>query len=385
VAVWASGSRTALLAAAISSAFGAVAFFTQPQQTLKRRLIRMLGIVAIAAGVILAVAATNPQIVGPAQRLEGTLPQEFSMEAARWFAWQMWDRYRYGSVATEMLRDYAWFGVGVSSFQLLIPNYTVGAPLPPDNAQNWYRHQLVEFGLIGSVGWIVWVCAFAWFVVRPRRGTIPVVWAIRGMLIGFAVISFVGMPSQALPVTITFWTAAFWIVEVMGVPRETPLTRPAWIAITAGVVLFAAGTAQLAATQLRVPMRAQRSGAPYSYGFYYPEPDGAGGEYRWARQRASMVIDVETRRMVISVSANHHDIATTPVDVKVWVDGDAIISTTLRDTAAVTTQVTLPVGQARTVIDTWVSRVVRPGDVGVADARELGLMVGWRFSPESQQ
>jgi hypothetical protein len=385
IAVWASGSRTALLAASISSGFGAIAFFAQPQQSLKRRLGRVLGIAAIAAGIMLAVTATNPQIVGPAQRLEGTLPQEVSLEAMRWFANQMWDRNGYGSVATEMIRDYPWFGIGISSFQLLLPNYTVGAPLPPDNAQNWFRHQLVEFGLIGSVGWIVWVCAFAWFAVKPRSGTTQGVWVLRGMLIGFAATSFLGMPAQAVPVTITFWTAAFWLVEVVGVPRVTPLARRGWIAVTAGVLLFAAGSLQLAATQLRVPMRAQRSGASYAYGFSYPEPDGSGGEYRWARQRASMVIDAKTREMVISVSVNHHDVGTNPVDVKVWVDGDAVLRTTLRDTAAVTKHVTLPHGENRTVIDTWVSRVVRPADLGVADARELGLMVGWSFLPESRQ
>jgi hypothetical protein len=31
------------------------------------------------------------------------------------------------------------------------------------------------------------------------------------------------------------------------------------------------------------------------------------------------------------------------------------------------------------LLETWVSRVIRPRDIGVADDRELGLLVRWEF------
>jgi len=51
----------------------------------------------------------------------------------------------------------------------------------------------------------------------------------------------------------------------------------------------------------------------------------------------------------------------------------------LTSTEPVTKFVSVPRGHKRILIDTWVSRVIRPKDVGVADDRELGLSVKWNF------
>jgi hypothetical protein len=80
----------------------------------------------------------------------------------------------------------------------MVPEYSGGVPLIQDNAQNWYRHQVAEFGLVGSLPWLVWVLTFGWFVLRPRAGEPPIAWTARGALIGFAFISLVGMPAQEL-------------------------------------------------------------------------------------------------------------------------------------------------------------------------------------------
>jgi hypothetical protein len=153
-----------------------------------------------------------------------------------------------------------------------------------------------------------------------------------------------------------------------------------WTVVGIVIFVFTIGTAFSAATSLRPPVRAQRSGAPYSYGFYYPEPDADGGEFRWARQRASIVVDAPYPVMTITVRVNHRDIASAPVQVKVWQDGQLALETTLSDDAPVTRSVRVMPKHGRIVIDTWVSRVVRPADMGVADSRELGLMVKWAFS-----
>ena len=187
------------------------------------------------------------------------------------------------------------------------------------------------------------------------------------------------MPSQALAVSFTFWTMAFWYVSLVGSPQGAPLSRRTWGAVAVVAVTFALGTGYLAATSLRVPARAQRAGFPYMYGFYYPEPDGAGGEYRWARQRATAVVDAPARVLALSVWVNHRDIATNPVDVKAWCDGTLVLQTALRDTSPVTKYVRLPENEKRVIVDTWVNRVVHPRDLGVDDSRDLGLMVRWSF------
>ena len=68
-----------------------------------------------------------------------------------------------------------------------------------------------------------------------------------------------------------------------------------------------------------------------------------------------------------------------PVDVKVWSEGRLVIDTRLKSTEPVTRTVQLPEGVKQTLVDTWVSRTVRPSDLGIADDRELGLLVKWRF------
>jgi hypothetical protein len=293
-----------------------------------------------------------------------------------------------------MIRQFPLFGVGVGSFHLLVSDFATrsspGGFLPPDNAQNWYRHQLAEVGLLGSLGWIVWAVGFAGFLLRRHPRSPPAAWTVRGMLLAFATISLLGMPGQNISVTITFWTLAFWYVSLgggvpeartQGAQRRTTVPWRSWAVIGAIVIAHAVGTAHLAATSLRVPIRAQRAGWPYSYGFYWPESDGSGGEYRWARRRAVAVIDASGRWLALTVRVNHLDIGARPVDARAWVDGFLVVDTRLESTAPVTKYVRVPDGEKWTVVETRVSRVIKPRDFGAADDRELGLLVQWRFVP----
>ncbi len=68
-----------------------------------------------------------------------------------------------------------------------------------------------------------------------------------------------------------------------------------------------------------------------------------------------------------------------PVDVKVWRDRQLVVEERLTSTAPVTKYISVPDGDRRLLLETWVSRVIRPRDVGVADDRELGLLVKWDF------
>jgi hypothetical protein len=381
LAVWASGSRTAFASAAVATTFSLFAFRESVRGLLSRaRLPHLAGAVAIAVVAVWLVAHANPQIVGPITRLRETLPQP-SVASIRQFAWDMWDRNRYGSVATSMIERFPLFGIGISCFHMMVNDFVAKGEIPliQDNAQNWYRHQLAELGVLGSLGWIAWVAVFGWFVLWPPRPASREAWIARGMLIGFAAVSLVGLPAQTVAVSFTFWTLAFWYASLAGSPPSAPMSRRAWMSVAAIALIFAAGTTISAVGDLRVPVRAQRVGWPFIYGFYYPEPDGEGGEYRWARQRATAVVDAPSRVLALSVWVNHRDIETRPVDVKAWCDGTLVLQSTLNRTSRITKYVSLPPGEKRVVVDTWVSRVVHPKDLGVEDSRELGLMVKWAF------
>jgi hypothetical protein len=69
------------------------------------------------------------------------------------------------------------------------------------------------------------------------------------------------------------------------------------------------------------------------------------------------------------------------MDVKVWRDGNLVLQTRLTNTEPVTQYVFINKIEPWVLLETWVSRVVRPSDLGATDDRELGVLVSWSFVP----
>lgn len=382
LAVWASGSRTAFTAAAIVMVFGVAALYAARGKIDRRMAIRTgIPAIAVAVALSLVLANANLEVVGPLRRIQAIAPSRSAESVRKFLIDMLWIRDNYGLAANEMIRQFPWFGVGVGIFQSLATDFSSQGPLIPDNAQNWYRHQFAELGLIGSVPWIVWVGSFAVFLLRRGKPDTAAAWIGRGVLIAFALISMFGVPGQDVSVSFTFWTMAFWYVLLAGEPQPTiwfNLFR-SWAAVAVVLVLFTAGTLVAATGNLRVPVRNQHLGHQYSYGFYGPEPDGAGGEVRWARKRAVIVLEAPKPWMKLTVSVNHADIMRRPVAVKVWRDREIVLDTQLATTEPVTRYITLSRDEKFVFIETWVNRFVRPSDYGLGDNRELGLLVKWTF------
>jgi len=124
-------------------------------------------------------------------------------------------------------------------------------------------------------------------------------------------------------------------------------------------------------------VRAQRAGIDYSLGVYLPEGAGGPEEFRWAKQRAVVVIPASAPWMELSVKVGHLDLERSPVDVKVWVDRTLTLRTRLRTVQPVTRYIRAPSG-TRIMLETWVSRLHLP-EPGVTDRRERGLLVRWNF------
>jgi len=388
LAVWASGSRTALAAAVIVTAFSAIAILMSRAKTFLRLQVSLplvLVVLVAVLGLALFLGRAHQVTVGPVQRLRDLV----STGSWSTVAGELWQRNGYGTVATQMLRDSPWFGFGPGFFHILVPDFSPG--LPRDNAQNWYRHQLVEFGLIGSLAWIAWAIGFARFVMKERN--IPATaWITRGVLVAMAGVSLLAMPTQEVAVAVTFWTFAFWYLQLVEVPVHSGFLKPrSWVAIGTIVLIFGVGTAYLASTRLRVARRAERVGWPYAYGFYPPELDPEGGEYQWTGRRALTVIEAPAPWMALTVSVDYpglahqrdapasHAVAIRPVDVKVWRDGEIAIDMRLTDTSRITRYIVVPRGAKRVLLETEVSRTMRGVDFGGSDDRQLGLMVKWSF------
>ncbi|MQA30414.1 MAG: hypothetical protein GEU82_11355 [Luteitalea sp.] len=384
-AVWATGSRTGFVAAAISTAFSVVGLARSGARDRppRVRLAYAAGALAVLVAAGLVAANLHLTVSGPIPRLLEMAP-ELSFGSVAAFVSELWNRNRYGEMATVLIRRFPWFGIGIGSFNSYASEtafMTAGIVLPPDNAQNWYRHQLVEFGLVGSIAWLVWVATFGRALFRRRPGEGLERRAIRGSLVAFGFVSLFGVPGQDLTVFITFWTFAFWYL--WPAPEELPPRRVksrVWVAGIVAAVVFAAGTYHTGVTRLRPPFRARDRGLPYGYGLNPVETDGSGGEQRWTRGRAVAVIAARTRQLELTVSVNHLDLATRPVHAKVWCDGRLVVDTYLRTSAPLTSHIQLARAPAWTVIDTWVDRTLNPSDFGLDDDRQLGLLVRWRFN-----
>jgi hypothetical protein len=389
VAVWASGSRTAFWGAAIILAIT----LAGPLLSGGWRRAR-LAVYGLAAGVavIASLWLLSPR---PANKygLSDTVTGPFTRMPTTWtgmraLASDLWGRAEYGTVAVAMIRQFPLSGVGVGMYPMMAADF--GGSHKPDNAQNWFRHQLAEFGIIGSLPWIAWTASFALLLFRFRRADSQAAWASRGLLVGFALISLVGMPGQDIGVAVTFWTAVYWFTSETstGDVRAVSATWQ-WAAALAIVAAAGAVTFVEAKDGLRVPVRAQRVGWPYEYGFYPAQPDAQGNE-RWTGRHAVAVVEAPKPWIVLTAAVNpmalvpgaNRSLATPvhPVDLRVWCDGVLAIDQRVTTSAAATAAVHVPEGEARVRLEVDVSDTFRPRMVGVADDREYGALVGWSFA-----
>jgi hypothetical protein len=178
------------------------------------------------------------------------------------------------------------------------------------------------------------------------------IWAGRGMLVAFGLVSLLGMPAQDPLAAFTFWTIAFWYVSMVDVPSGgAPVSGvlsqgPAPIvAAIAVAVLYGAGTARLAASDLRVPVRAQRTGWYYLHGFERPaEPDAAEG-YRLVASRAVLVLDPTDAWMELTVAPASEGV-TLPIAMTLTRDRGEPYTLQVSDAAPRTYFVEMPPGNA---------------------------------------
>lgn len=384
---WMSGSRSCLVILVCGIVVGLVRGFswirTMGSQARRRAVLAL-----IPVAIVLGMAGTQMK-VGPIQRLMESLPDRPGPIVR-----ELWNRGPYGPAAALMIRESPLVGVGIGAFHFLVHDYSLRATYVrpgPDNAQNWYRHQFAELGILGSLPWVVWLALLVTFAARRWHviTASPLVSTLVAALVGFAAASLVGVPGQGAAVAATMWVLVFWFVRLVA----PDLTRAAgavasnearwpWVVVLAAVVLHGALTLGAAEGDLRVPNRAALGGWRYSYGFYGPEKEADGREFRWAGKRALVVLDAPTRFMKLTVAAPHLDITRHPADVKVWCDGITIFDTRIADRARLTTYLLIPEGKPRVVLELTTSRVSRPRDIGIPDDRELGLWVAWEFTTE---
>ncbi len=381
--IWVSGSRSALIAGLLVLLV-LLRCAARESRIFGRRGRLSTGLVS-GCLVVVSLVAMNSAMVGPWQRLLPMLPS-LSWVSVGELIVELWNRNGYGAAATQMFLENPLVGVGVGAFNVISPDVAAllgYGRVVPDNAQNWFRHQLVEFGLLGSVGWLVWVWMFLRLLADRRliaAGSSARL--VRGALVALGLASLVGMPTQNPALALTFWTLAFWYALLVGhIPQSfSPrVSRRLWIGVWVVALTHAGGLAYLSGSELRVPFRAQRAGWDYGYGFYDEETDRANNGFRWAAGRAAAVVPVSGALIELSAWVHHPDAGRHPVELKIWIDGKLALYSLRENSEPVSLMVRRQARQNSVVIETWVSRTWRPIDYGEEDTRELGPGVRWTF------
>ena len=396
VGVWTSGSRTALAAFGLAGlAASHFAWTTRPSDAAGHTRALSLPAAALIVGAlaglgVLVVRGTSTTTV--LARIPSLVPGMEEGATLGGTVWQLWERFGYGTAAMRMVGDHPLQGVGVGGFHTLVRDYGVLVThhdLAPDNAQNWYRHILAEFGLIGSLGALAWAVLMARRLLSKRAAHSDDAAArvLRGILIAFGLLSLLGVPGQSPPVILTFWTLAFWCVVLLD-PMDTGATAPSptwptrlWAPVLVVVVAHAALTYAAAEGDLLPRHRADRFGWDYRYGISDPErmPDGTPGR-RWTAERSLSTIPVQGRVLKFVAWAEHPDADKNPVHLRVTADSKVVYEGDMRRASAIFLDIPATPGAKELVLETWIDRTFRPSDFGSRDRRDLGLAIqDWRW------
>jgi len=374
--LWMSGSRAAMLCGVVAGATFLASVWSSADARARRAL--QWAAAGVAALVVIIVATSST--IGPAKRL-AEIPASPRSGLSTIFT-----RGPYGQIANQIIREHPIVGVGIGSYQILSPDYwrlQADAALPFDNAQNWWRHQLSELGVLGSALLFIWSAVLVWYIATARaraeyrlEATI-----VRGLLVALGISSFIQVPTQTPIVMLTFMLLVAWATWLMPFPaRVAGRTTPtwAWIAALLLAVTYAGGQLVLAGGPLAVTERARRAQRLYAVGTYPPELM-KGREFNWTKGDASFIWPAKTRWLVLRVWAQHPDMAAEPVHVTLTSPCGVLVDEALETPTPVSIGVTLPDGQRTLEAHMHVSRTWRPSEHGSNDERDLGAGIMAEF------
>ena len=378
IGLWMSGSRTALVGA-VAGVLGLAAAFVLVRSRgsvdlpLGRRIAPAIVAVVIVAGALSLATGT----IGPLRRIA-------EVPLSRAGLADLWSRGGYGTIAVQMLRETPWTGVGPGMYHVIAPDYwrvSRQMTLAFDNAQNWWRHQAAELGVLGAMPVLAWSALLAAGVLlaAPRPGRSDA-WLPRALLAGIGVASLVGMPTQNPIVLLWFFAlAAWWGTASAGAVAEGRVNAGAGQALAWSllvlVVLHAGGTAVLARGWLSVPERARRAHRDYIVGAYDLEPLAGATSFRWTGGNARFLWAAKTRWLLLRLWVQHPDAATSPVRVTVDSRCGAVVDAELKSAAPLSVGVELPEGMDMLEAAIRTSRTWQPSVRPPGDTRQLGVAV----------
>ena len=396
-AVWLSGSRTGLAALLVSlliALIEAVREWRGGHARIDMRKVAIAGAGAIVLGMALMLVLGKASTHTVIQRGTWTYIPLYGDKGIKESVNELlWERFGYGPAAIEMIKEHPVDGVGIGTYHALAHDFGTlrGYSIVPDNAQNWFRHILAEFGLIGSIPMLWWCVVLAMLLLSRPGGDRLSFGMLRGVLLGFGVASTFGMPTQSAAITITFWVFVFWLLLEAAAKNELPAPHDKpmhWskglVAAAAALIVLQAGmTTVHAFGDLRPYNRAERWNWYYRYGFYTNDQDGTdlepdpGGNpigRRWTMKKSLAVIPVKGKVLKFVAWNDHPDSDLRPVHTRVWADSKLVYEGDLKREPLFLDIPATP-GKTHMRIETSIDRTWRPSDSGRRDSRDLGLSI----------
>jgi hypothetical protein len=386
-ATWESGSRTALAALSAGTA-GVIVAAAQRKGWWQPRMAQIVLLIGGALVVLaMVVAPREGRSPSPLQRVFDRLPRLEAGDLSR-FANEMWTRFDYGTAAHLIIAEHPATGAGIGAFHVVFNDFLhreTGRTRAPDNAQNWWRHQLAELGVLGALPSLVISVLLVALIWRGGPYVEPVgsTTVLRMVLIGVGIASLLGVPTQHPASWISFATLMFWLLALSEDPSQaaTPATDKRWWgAAIALAVVVAAGQAVTARGDLRVPARALWTGVPFKYGFSAPEGVSQHGELRWAARHAVEVLPVKGAWLELAIWAPGPDPpsprlrrtspSAEPPTVRVWRDRRRVIEQTIRTSEPLVYFLQAPEGSQWMMLEMDASRAEDT-------ERALRVALGW--------
>jgi O-antigen ligase len=212
---WASGSRSIVVLLAAGLVACGLTWRRGPLGGSRAEWARAAAILVVV-GLVVSQASTPGSPVG---RLFAMISERSVTSVLYEVAWR---RDGYGLAAVEAIREKPFFGVGIGTFNGSSTRYyqqLTGTAIPPDNAQNLWRHTLAEQGIVGLAP-ILWLT----FLVLGRASTMIVSGvepALGIMLLAIGLILLVGHPVENAAIAVTVGTLVAAAGEARaGVPRR---------------------------------------------------------------------------------------------------------------------------------------------------------------------
>jgi hypothetical protein len=382
--MWLSGSRTTLLCSVVGAAALIVGLWRE-QRVSSASSTRAAIWLPASLLAVLAVVMVTP-VANPIERA-------LDIPSGRAGLKELFlNRGGYGPIALRMTREFPLTGVGAGSYRIIAPDYgraLLNDALPPDNAQNWWRHQIAELGVFGSALIIGFSILVAWRVLTARDGNADpaAAWTVRGLLVGLGATSLFGMPTQNPLVLCWFFALVAWFARLVPeAPRQRERgpgeVRLAWLVATVLAIAYAGGHLLLARGSLHPVQRAHEANRDYVIGAYPREPLPGTSQFQWTGQESRFFWAAKTPYMAIRFWANHPDIAARPVHVTVTSPCGVLFNEDLTSDKSMSLGLVVPEGQRTLEADVRVSRTWSPADKGEADTRQLGVGILADFSTD---